>query len=161
MSSYSYKMVNEESVSAVTATPSVQLGTRRLVDGNEYVYCYNGGGAANQGAPCILTSTSGYTYVTTFATGADTNVAFLGLLNNATCAAGSCAWVCTKGFGKAYVQSAAIIAGDALWIVDGGGYCGVVTMTSKVTMVLAKGIIGRAQQIASAGYSGVVDVYMR
>jgi hypothetical protein len=161
MSTYSYKLVNEESVSAVTATPSVQVGTRRLVNGNEYVYCYNDGGAANKGAPCILTSTSGYSFVITYATAANTSVAFLGLLNNATCAAGSYAWVCTRGFGGAYVVSAAVVAGDNLWIKDGGGQCSVVTFTSLPTIIVGKGIIGRALSTQTAAATGCIDVYMR
>ena len=34
-----------ESVSAVTATPSVEVGTRRYYKGKDYIYCYNAGGS--------------------------------------------------------------------------------------------------------------------
>jgi len=41
MSNYGYRNVFEESVSAVTLTNSIALGTRRIENGKEYVYCYN------------------------------------------------------------------------------------------------------------------------
>jgi hypothetical protein len=162
MSSYSYKLVNEESVSAVTATPSVQVGTRRLDDGREYVYAYNGGSIANKGCPVILTATSGYTFVVTYATGADKGSVILGTLHNATCAAGSYAWVATRGIMNAYIVSAAVIAQDTLIIKDAGGECRVATFTSSLTQLAGGGlIVGRALEVNTAANSGCISVYRR
>ena len=52
----------EESVSQVTATNSVELGSRRWHQGEEYIYCYNAGSVS---APVRLgvrfvTAASGY-----------------------------------------------------------------------------------------------------
>jgi hypothetical protein len=162
MATYSYKLVNEETVSAVTATPSVQVGTRRLADGVEYIYAYNGGSAANKGCPVILTSVSGYTFVVTYATAADRGSVILGIVNNATCAAASYCWVATRGIMGAYVVSAAVAAQDTLIIKDGGGECRVATFTSSITQLAAGGcIVGRALEVNTAANSGVVSVYRR
>lgn len=84
-----------ESVSAVTATPSVQLGTRVNVGGNDYVYVYNDGGALNKGNGAIVTGTSGYSVHVTSVTMTDFA---LGICRNATIAAGSYGWLMTRGF---------------------------------------------------------------
>ena len=161
MSTFSYKLINEESVSAVTATPSVQVGTRRLADGREYIYAYNDGGIANKGAPVIMTAVSGYSFVKTYATAADTSVAFLGILHNATCAAGSYAWVCTRGVCDAYCDANAVIAGDNLTIVDGGGAFRVYTYTSSLTQIVAAGVMLRALGTLAGTASGPVAVLLR
>jgi hypothetical protein len=160
MTAMSYKLVNEETVSAVTATPSVSLGTRRLYSGTEYVYAYNGGSAANKGAPVIITGTSGYTFVVTFATGADIPCTPMGIVENATCASGSYCWVATRGFMDVYVVSAAVVAGDALIILDGGGSARVATFSSSVTQLTKQGILGYAMSTQTAAATGTVGIYV-
>jgi hypothetical protein len=158
---YSYKTVHEEVISAVTATPSVSLGSRRLYGGNEYVYAYNGGSAANKGAPVVMTGTSNYTFVVTFATGADIPCTFLGVVQHATCAAGSYCWVVVKGFADVYVVSAAVTIGDSLIVADGGGAARPATWTSQVTQLAKQGTIGAALTAATAAATGTVGVYLR
>ena len=88
----------EESVSAVTATPSVELGARRYWKGEEYVYCYNAGGASIAAAlgVVVVTGASGYSVAAT--SHADTVNPCVGVVKHAAIAAGSYGWVMTKGF---------------------------------------------------------------
>jgi hypothetical protein len=158
---YSYKLVNEETVSAVTATPSVSLGTRRLEGPTEYVYAYNDGAIAQQGAPVILTGCTGYSYVVTFATAADARCTFLGIVQNATVAAGSYGWVAVRGFANARTVATAVALNDNLAVLDGGGSVHAVTFTSSITQLVSQGIIGKALSISSAGASAVVGVFIR
>jgi|WetSurMetagenome_2_1015567.scaffolds.fasta_scaffold104019_3 hypothetical protein len=158
---YGYRTLVEESVSAVTATPSVTLGTRRMEGSTQYVYAYNGGSAANKGAPVIMTATSAYTFVVTFATGADIPCQFLGIVQHATCAAGSYCWVAVEGFADAYVVSNAVAIGDKLIIADGGGSARSATFTSSVTQLVKQGSIGQAMTAATAAATGTVGIYLR
>ena len=160
MAAYGYKEVSEESVSAVTATPSVSLGSRQAEGGREYIYAYNGGSAANKGAPVIITATTGYTFVVTFATGIDVPGLIFGVVHNATCASGSYCWVATRGMVGAYIVATAIVAADKLAILDGGGSFHAVTSTSSVTY-LAQNIIGTAMSACTNGNSAIVGMYLR
>lgn len=108
MKYYSAGPINEESVSAVTATPSVQLGTRRMYKGEEYVYCYNAGGGAIATSVALgvkfVTGASGYSVAATSLT--DVFNPFVGVVKNAAFAAGDYGWVMTKGFASVSVVSA-------------------------------------------------------
>lgn len=159
MSTYGYALLSGESVSATTATPTVALGTRRLEDGTEYIYAYNGGAEAIKGCPVIMTATSGYTFVSTFAVADDLACTVLGTVHNATCAAGSYCWVAAGGIANAYVATA-VAAQDMISILDGGGQCDVVSFGSALTQILVIGsVIGRAMEATAA--SAVVKVMIR
>ena len=88
----------EESVSAVTADPSVDLGSRRLYKGEEYVYCYNAGGTtiAKTYGVKLITGASGYSVADT----ALTNVANIcvGVVKHEDLEAADYGWIMTKGF---------------------------------------------------------------
>jgi hypothetical protein len=92
-----------ESVSAVTATPSIELGTRRVVGGSEYVYMYNGGAIADQRL-VVRPQTAGVAYTFSVTTVAGTLLPACGTVANATIAAGSYGWVLTKGYTKAVIE---------------------------------------------------------
>jgi hypothetical protein len=131
-------------------------------EGNcQYVYAYNDGGAANLGAPVILTATSGYSFHVTWASGADTNVAFLGVVNNATCPAASYCWIATRGIVNAYVVTTAVLATDYLRILDGGGKFRVASFTSLLTRIVGMGLQAKALSACSATYTGVVAAWIR
>jgi len=93
-------VVFDESVSAVTATPSVELGSRRVWKGEEYVYCYNAGGAAISTSLAlgvvIVTAATGYSVAATSL--ANVHNPCVGVVKHAAIAAGSYGWVMTKGF---------------------------------------------------------------
>jgi hypothetical protein len=98
MTFHSVGPVVEESVSACTQTPSVGLGTRRVFAGEEYVYCYNAGGAqasVNLGVK-FVTGASGYSIAQTSIT--DTFNPCVGVVKHATMAAADYGWVMVKGF---------------------------------------------------------------
>ena len=89
-----------ESVSQTTATNSVELGTRVVVDGRQYCYVYNG--AANSvivpgNGVIAQTGTSGYTVTISSVTGCD---AFAGVCYHSTIATGYYGWVVTRGHTK-------------------------------------------------------------
>jgi hypothetical protein len=167
MATYSYKEVHEEGVSAVTATPSVQVGTRRLNNGIEYVYCYNAGNAASDGAtrigsPVILTGVSGYTFTAnTFTTAADfsSTFSFLGVTHNATCPSGSYCWVATRGPVSVYCDSVAVVAGDNVTMADGGIAFTVITFTSELTQFVGMPFFRALSTKAAA--SGIVSIYLK
>lgn len=94
MSSYQgVDPISFESVSNVTATPSVDLGTRRFQDGELYEYVY-----AVKELPknygCVLTGTSGHSCV---ATGVVSGELAFGFVKNAAISSGSYGWVLKKG----------------------------------------------------------------
>lgn len=106
----------QEGVTAVTATPSVSLGTRRVVDGNEYVYCYNGETVADKARfvrPNGANDT-GYTFTVTTTSG---TTPIIGVISEQTCAAASYCWVQTKG--KAKFIAGGVVTGS----VGGGVEC--------------------------------------
>lgn len=98
--------VLEESVSQVTATPSVALGSRRVFQGEEYVYCYNSGGAQasiNLGVK-VITGASGYSIAQTSVT--DVFNPCVGVVKHSTMAAADYGWVMVRGFATVKVVSA-------------------------------------------------------
>lgn len=100
----------EEGISQVTQTPSVNIGTRRIYNGEEYVYCYNaGGGTASQKAMVkIITGASGYSVAATALT--DALSPAVGVVKHVAMAAGDYGWVMTKGF--ASVKPTSALTGD-------------------------------------------------
>ncbi len=98
--------VVEEGVSAVTASPSVELGTRRWEKGEEYVYCYNAGGgqaSVNLGVK-FVTGASGYSIAATSLT--DVFNPCAGVVKHATLTTDTYGWVMTKGFVNVKLVSA-------------------------------------------------------
>ena len=109
MAEMTYRSVSpvvEESVSQVTASPSVEPGTRRFEKGEEYVYCYNSGGgqaSVNLGVK-FVTGASGYSIAATSLT--DVFNPCVGVVKHSTMAAGDYGWVMTKGFATVKLVSA-------------------------------------------------------
>jgi hypothetical protein len=100
----------EEGVSATTQTPSVEVGVRRVYQGEEYVYAYNAGGAAidkNWGAK-FVTGASGYSVAATALT--DVYSPFVGVVKHVTMLTGDYGWLLIKGF--ATVKMVTAVTGD-------------------------------------------------
>ena len=95
---YGERSLNEESVSNVTATNSVQPGARRSLGGIQYVYVYNGGGEdinPTYGATLGETvGTSGYT-VTVSSTTSISPLA--GVVKHATLTTDTYGWLLVNG----------------------------------------------------------------
>ena len=92
-----------ESVSNVTTTPSVALGTRRIYNGEEYVYFCNGMvSAATAGIAMVVSLSSSYTLTRSSTSEADFVVCFV---KHADVAASSYAWGLVRGEVQAWCGS--------------------------------------------------------
>lgn len=103
---YGYQNSYEEVISAATADPSVELGSRRVFKGEEYIYCYNGGtgDAYPKDGVALLTAASGYSVTKSGLT--DVFNLCVGVVKHATIAASSYGWVMSKGFASVNMISA-------------------------------------------------------
>lgn len=87
-----------ESVSAVTATPSVSLGERRFESGRKYIYVYNKSTQQiSPGYAVVLSSSTGYSVTPSVDTTTMTELPF-GIVNEATIPSNYYGWVVTEGF---------------------------------------------------------------
>jgi hypothetical protein len=96
-----------ESVSAVTSTPSVEVGTERTVAGEKYVYVYNPGGAATGvgvGLSRPASASAGMYSLTASSASGDLAVAFV---KHATIGAAQYGWALRKGLVTVAVASGA------------------------------------------------------
>lgn len=101
MSNYGLQQIFESSVSAVVATNTIQLGTKRYQDGREYMYVYNRsvstalvGRAMARVGSTVPSSTSGFSGVISTATNVND---ILGVVVHANIPPSYYGWVCTKG----------------------------------------------------------------
>lgn len=135
-----------EAVSAVTATPSVQLGAVRLEAGEEYVYVYNAGNSQiSIGKGAIMSAVSGYSVTVSSVSGFG---AFIGFCKHVTMTTGTYGWLLTKGFVGVTAQgSSALVAGDV--VVP--GLDGSVTPQTGALTGLAAGLVVGATASAGAG----------
>jgi hypothetical protein len=117
MGHYGLAPILFESVSAVTATPSTELGARVHADGKDYVYVYNAGNSqAIPGNGVTVSGVSGYSVTISSTTMAD---AYVGVVHHATLTTGTYGWVVARGFSKVKaVANTALAAGNML--VAGG-----------------------------------------
>lgn len=120
-----YRQLNEESVSAVTATPSVVPGEMRSEGGCDYLYVYNG--STNQtidkGRGCKYASQSaGYTVDVAVAVVATlTADACVGVVKNATIPTGYYGWLCTRGYVDGLqCKNSAVVTGEAIFMTTSG-----------------------------------------
>jgi hypothetical protein len=106
-----------ETVSQVTQTPSVELGTRVINSGEEYVYCYNAtGSAVTQGALMIASgAVSGYSLTRSSVASVDLPMV---AVKNAALAAGDYFWGLVRG--QCRVMSIAITAGNLVGVGTDG-----------------------------------------
>jgi hypothetical protein len=155
MSFNSISPILEESVSNVTSTNSVKLGTRVTVAGNDYIYVYNSGAATiSQGYGAYLPSASmsawAASYVVSVSNAASQSGGekLVGIAHNADIAASKYGWVCTRGVVYAIPDATTTSANSGVELVcgvDGGfvAYAGTsatgirigVTLNSFVTTV--------------------------
>lgn len=121
-----------ESVSAVTATNSVQLGTRLLYDGNKYVYVYNAGTTQiSVGEGATVSAVSGYSVTVSSITLADI---LMGVCKHVTLTTGTYGWLVCEGFAPAKaVPDTGLVAGGMLSLgADGRFAPALSTMTANV-----------------------------
>ncbi len=142
-----------ESVSQVTATNSVELGTRVVVDGRQYCYVYNG--AANSvispGNGVIpQTGTSGYTVTISSVTGCD---AFAAVCYHATIATGYYGWLVTRGHTKYKMHADSAATASDLLSVGANGVFAVPNTALAAVMVMGKATV-------ATGSAGVGEAFV-
>lgn len=143
--------IQMEGVSNVTATNSVELGSRKIVNGEEYVYFYNAtGSAVTQGAAMTISGLSGYSLTRSTTAGSDIVVCFV---KHAAVPAGSYAWGLVRGL-VAPTNVSAICAGVLISVgLDGvvQTYC---TATSFDPGILGK-MVGSSVSSTGGGVAYV------
>jgi len=148
MAIYGLQQVFEESVSAVTATPSVQLGTERWEGGRKYIYMYNKStSTASTKFGVVYSASSGYSMTISSVVGEQ----LAGVVVNADIPTVNYGWVCVKGHvavtsdtATAPVAGGKLICGDLGYMtMPSGGtswtgmVAGVVTAGTAATATFA------------------------
>lgn len=121
-----------ESVSAVTATPSVELGTTRLEGGNEYVYMYNGETAADKGL--MVTIDPAGTGYDTFTVSTVADNLMVGVVANATMAASTYGWIQRRG--RVTLKSATVSSTTYMFCVGANGTAAICSGASNPAGIL-------------------------
>lgn len=109
-----------ESVSAVTATNTVDVGTRRYYEGKEYVYVYNNGNSQiSVGNGATVSALTGMSVTVSSVTSVSPCV---GVCHHATLTTGTYGWLVTKGPGvnlTADADTGLAVADNAVLGTDG------------------------------------------
>jgi len=140
--------VNFESVSNVTATPSVDVGARRTEGNNEYLYVYNAGNSQiSPGFLAIVSGVSGYSVSVSSVSSVDMAI---GHVRNATLTTGTYGWIVTHGFVQGVMSAnESCTAGSVLMPAADG------TLVQKT---ISTGFVGvchaKAQAAVASGTSG-------
>jgi hypothetical protein len=133
-----------ESVSAVTATNSVELGTRVTDGGVDYVYCYNAGaatiGQGKMGRLSPSSLSSGYSVVVSNPASQSGGHFVVGVAHNAAIAASSYGWLATRGVVLAALDGSEVSmnSGDIVVPgVDGGFVVAAATLSTGLHLGVA------------------------
>lgn len=142
--SYFGPVVRAESISNVTLTPSVELGTRAQVAGVDYVYAYNGSTATlpqgRMGNIGTTSMNSGFTFAVTNAASQVGAELVIGVAANADIPTLSYGWLAVKGPILACPDNSSLSAnsGDFLTVgVDGGFVSAPVTISTSIRLGIA------------------------
>jgi len=139
-----------EGVSNVTATPSVQLGTERVYQGEKYRYVYSNG-QISPGYGAALSGTSGHSVV---ATGVVSGELCAGFVKHVTLTTGTYGWLLTRGVVDAYngMTNSAPADGDVVYLAtDGKIRTGKGAPATSATDFVGGCVLGK---VLSAGASG-------
>lgn len=137
-----------ESVSSVTLTPTVPVGTAwGDISGNLYVYAYNTSNSQiSQGQFAVLaTGVSGYSVTVTNVTLQDLGI---GVARNATMTTASYGWLMTKGFSPISSDNVSGVTGQALSIGALGNFQ---VLTAAAGSFTTSTIVGRLQSSIATG----------
>lgn len=155
---YGYMQLYPESVTAVTATPSIQLGTRRLDGGNEYVYVYNAGTTAYMGCGVIQSLMSAFS-VTIGGTALSGAVCF-GVVANQDMTSSNYGWLLVRGAGPVQLSTDStcessdnVAFGESLYLMGNGGFGAITTGATGSTLSLGGRNVGTclSETISTAG----------
>lgn len=141
-----------EGVSAVTATNSVELGTRRTVAGNDYIYVFNkGADTLPVGFGAIVTASTGYSVILGSVTMVDFGV---GVCRNVDIPTVNYGWLMTRGFGPFSAgANDSMAVGNPLALAVSGTFANKTISTGYVTPVVGRTISAIASGGGSAGTS--------
>jgi hypothetical protein len=152
-----------ESVSAVTLTPSVNLGETRMLNGEEYVYVYNDGGASmTVGYLAVMSGNTGFSVTVSSVSGFQLPIGFV---KHATITTGAYGWLLTRGFTnvKNGMASTALAVGDPVFVAGSGTVQNYVqtaaTYYSQLTAMYGMPIVGTVVQ--ATGSAGTGYAYVR
>jgi hypothetical protein len=151
---FGYQQAHFESVSQITATPSVELGSRRIESGNEYVYVYNmSTSTAKVGYGVCQSAASAFSITVSGPTG---NPVF-GVVQNTDLEPVNYGWVLVRGVGKGHCEDSAVSNHTAatamqLFKVEDGGFGGITTGATGSTWAAAA--CGYALASIATGVSG-------
>ena len=148
MSYYDNRKVYFETVSAVTASPSEQLGAVRRVGDEEYIYVYNAGNSQiSPGLGATVSGVSGYSVTVSSTTSVDM---FIGVCKHATLTTGTYGWLLTRGFGQVQMEADnSCAAGQLLTVAADGEWA----LKSNSTGYPAPAM-GKAMAAIASGASG-------
>ncbi len=135
-------------VSGYTATLGVndpELGTRCVVDENEYLFVYNNSTAhITAGSPAGLSGVTGYSVCATFITALD---AAIGVRLHSTLPTNYYGWICTKGVGVINMGANESCVTGTLLQLGVGGFAAKTNSTNYQSPTHAKAL----ESIASGG----------
>jgi len=142
--------LHTESVSNVTATNSVELGTRRTTGNKEYVYVFNAGGEqASPGQGVIVSALSGYSVTVSSLT--ETTPVF-GVVNEATLTTDTYGWVVVRGHCQLKAPTnTGLAVGDNLSPGDDGVHARITAITGYTNFPSIHGYVTNATASAGTG----------
>jgi hypothetical protein len=146
-----------ETVSSVTATPSVVIGTEwGDANGNKYIYAYNASNSQiSQGQYAVLaTNVSGYSVTVTATTLQDCAV---GVARNATLTTGTYGWLMTKGFSPISTDNVSGVTNQALALGSNGNFQ---VLTSTAGSFSTSTIIGKLLVSVATGVTATPAAYL-
>ncbi len=153
-----------ESVSSVTLTNSVDLGTVRTFHGEEYVYVYNDtSGTVGIGQGVVM---SGYTGMSVTVSSTTFFNVCIGVVKHATLTTASYGWVLTRGFTNLLVDpNASCTVGAPMALVGSGCWRSTVytnTATTAFSQVTSEfGIFPQAVCVQATASGGTAYGFVR
>lgn len=155
--------VEFESVSSVTLTNSVDLGTVRTVGGEEYVYVYNDSNTSMPvGLGCVMSGNTGMSVTISSTTYFN---APIGFVKHATFPSLTYGWLLTRGFTPIKMHAnASGVVGDPIAVTLSGTVQGIAAANTAMTAfsqatsqfgLLVVGVCLQATASAGTGYAYV------
>lgn len=145
-----------ESVSNVTATNSVRVGTRITRGDEDYIYVYNTGASdLPVGHAAVCSAVTGYSVTVSAVTGTDFAV---GVCKHAAISASCYGWLVTKGFTSVEMAiSDSCVAGEPLRLALSGTFA----LASNTTLTAVGPVIGKSMEAMASAASGqaYISVY--
>jgi hypothetical protein len=142
-------------VSMVTATlgpNDPEVGLKRIVGDEEYIFCYNAGNSqATPGDVCTVSAVSGWSITVSTVTAVDLAA---GVVKHATLTTATYGWLMTRGFGQVNMDANNSVAAGGLLV------CG--TDGKFFNQTISTGIpsrpIGKAMAAIASGASGTAFI---